>query len=123
MEEKERHIVVVGGGTAGSVLAARLSEDPDVSATLLEAGPDHEAYDAAVLEPIRATEGWTGEGEHLVPTSMATQLGVTSIIQGRLLGGTSAVNGLATLRGQPADYDAWADAGPARAWPPPRLSI
>jgi choline dehydrogenase len=111
MAEHKRNIIVVGGGTAGSVLAARLTEDPRLSVTLLEAGPDHDAYDAAVLEPIRAAEGWTGEGEHLVPTSMATQAGATSMIQGRLLGGTSAVNGLATLRGQPADYDAWADAG------------
>ncbi|MBW2397092.1 MAG: GMC family oxidoreductase N-terminal domain-containing protein [Deltaproteobacteria bacterium] len=111
METRKRHIIVVGGGTAGSVLAARLCEDSDISVTLLEAGPDHDAYDAGVLEPIRAADAWTGVGEHVLSQSMATETGSISMIQGRLLGGTSAVNGLATLRGQPADYDAWADAG------------
>lgn len=115
--EGQRHIVVVGGGTAGCVLAARLSESPHISVTLLEAGPDDDAYDDAMREPIRAAERWGGVGDHVIPTRMSTQKGRISMIQGRLLGGTSAVNGLATLRGQPGDYDAWARAGLAGwAW-------
>ncbi len=111
MEEQRRRIIVVGGGTAGSVLAARLSEDPHLSVTLLEAGPDHDAYDAAVLEPVRAAEVWAGVGQHLARTPMATETRPIAMMQGRLLGGTSAVNAMATLRGQPTDYDAWAKAG------------
>ena len=43
MSERKRNIVIVGGGTAGSVLVARLSEDPTICVTILEAGPDHDA--------------------------------------------------------------------------------
>jgi choline dehydrogenase len=110
MSDRPRRVVVVGGGTAGSVVAARLSEDRGFSVTLLEAGPDHEAYDSAVLDPIRAPDAWAGVPP-IAATPMATATGVIPMLQGRLLGGTSAVNGLATLRGLPRDYDAWAAAG------------
>ena len=108
---RKRDVIVVGGGTAGAVIAARLSEDRDVSVLLLEAGPDDETYGATELDPMRAAESWTGDPKHVISTAMATQAGSISMIQGRLLGGTSAVNGLATLRGQPFDYDAWAASG------------
>jgi len=110
MSNQTKEIIVVGGGTAGSVLAARLSEGQNYAVTLLEAGPDHEAYDDVALDPARATDVWGG-GRLVDMTLMHTETGVIPMVQGRILGGTSALNGLATLRGQPFDYDGWAAAG------------
>ncbi|WP_299323785.1 GMC family oxidoreductase N-terminal domain-containing protein [Parasphingopyxis sp.] len=109
-EQKGRHIVIVGGGTAGSVLAARLSEDDGLWVTLLEAGPDESAYDSSVFDPARAPDAWLGVCP-IARTLMHTDNNAIPILQGRMLGGTSAVNGLATLRGLPEDYDGWAASG------------
>lgn len=110
MTATERHVLVVGGGTAGSVIAARLTEDPATVVTVLEAGPDDSTYGDAILDPTQAGGNWSGVGP-MVGVPMA--FGAQSIpgLQGRILGGTSALNGLATLRGLPEDYDGWAAAG------------
>lgn len=108
----KNHVVVVGGGTSGSVLAARLSEDPDRSVLLLEAGPDQRSYPDTVRTPAR-------EYEAIISSTLGVQWGVqvgsasgpTLMYRGEVLGGTSAVNFMATVRGQPADYDRWAELG------------
>ena len=112
MTHRERHILIVGGGTAGSVLAARLSERPDFRVTLLEAGPDDDAYGPGVLDPAQAAAAWTTETTPKVTTAMHTgDGGAIAMFQGRILGGTSALNGMATIRGLPEDYDGWAARG------------
>ncbi|MEM8708319.1 MAG: GMC family oxidoreductase N-terminal domain-containing protein [Actinomycetota bacterium] len=111
----ERHVIVVGGGTAGSVLAARLSSRPEIEVTVLEAGPDDSTYGPDILEPAPAAAAWNGTAMRAVP--MANGAGAIEGLQGRMLGGTSARNGMATLRGLPEDYDAWAAAGlPGWGW-------
>jgi choline dehydrogenase-like flavoprotein len=95
-------VVVVGGGTAGCVLAARLSESADRSVCLVEAGPDYGPLEggrwpAEILDARALPTGhdWGPGGED------GRSLG------GRVLGGSSAVNACMVVTGSPADYDEW----------------
>lgn len=108
--------VVVGGGTAGSVLASRLSEDPNASILLIEAGNSHEKESFTRIplawpEILKSSIDWNyqtvnqplaGNREHDIP-------------RGKVLGGTSAINALLYQHCSPEDYDEWERLG-ATGW-------
>lgn len=106
--------VIVGGGSAGSTLAARLTEDPSVSVCLLEAGGngDHiliraPAGTVAILPGYGKISNWAYE---TVPQpGLNGRRGYQP--RGKALGGSSAINAMLYVRGHKTDYDGWADLG------------
>ncbi|MFZ1339450.1 MAG: GMC family oxidoreductase N-terminal domain-containing protein [Paracoccaceae bacterium] len=110
--------VIAGGGTAGCVLAARLSEDPKATVCLIEAGGEGRgllirapALVAAMVPGRPPLNNWA---LHTVPQpGLGGRRGFQP--RGRALGGSSAINAMLYVRGHPSDYDDWADAG-ADGW-------
>ncbi len=112
----EADIVIVGGGSAGCILAARLSEDPSCRVLLLEAGPpDRDIW--ITLPAGYAKLYGSGKYDWRYETEPEPNLANRRIHwpRGKVLGGSGSVNGLVFLRGAPTDYDRWAQAG-ARGW-------
>src|SRR5690606_18586650 len=104
--------LIVGGGTAGCVLAARLSEDPAHTVTVLEAGPvwlDHSAFPAALRDatrmPLDPGAAWLRR--YRTGLSPGGEAMPGELVRGRAIGGSSSVNGSYFGRARAADFAAW----------------
>ncbi|KAL7643762.1 UNVERIFIED_CONTAM: hypothetical protein RMT77_005768 [Armadillidium vulgare] len=110
----EYDFIIVGSGSAGAVVASRLSENSDFQVLLLEAGGDETGITdtpALFAKFMRTEQDWNYTTESSSKYCLGNMEGECPYARGRILGGSSSVNGMLYVRGNKRDYDEWADAG------------
>ena len=116
MDDSVHDYVIVRAGSAGCVLAARLTEDLATRVLLLEAGPPDDAAEIAV--PAATPTLWQGPFSWDDATVRQPHAGGRRVAwpRGRTLGGSSSINGMVYIRGNRLDYDTWADTYGCTGW-------
>ena len=113
---EEFDVVVVGAGSAGCALAARLSEDPSLRVLLLEAGGSDDVLEVQV--PAALSKVWRTRRDWNYTTEPQPALGGRRLFwpRGKLLGGSSSINAMIYVRGGSCDYDEWAELTGDPSW-------
>ncbi|KAF8837461.1 alcohol oxidase [Paxillus ammoniavirescens] len=108
--------IIVGGGAAGCVLASRLSEDPNVSVLLVEAGGSHEKETSSRI-PVAYAQLLKSERDWCYVTEPQSALNGRQIdyARGKMLGGSASINALVYHHCSPSDFDEWESKG-AKGW-------
>ncbi|MEP6658995.1 MAG: GMC oxidoreductase [Acidimicrobiales bacterium] len=111
--------VIVGAGSAGAVVAARLAQDETSSVLVLEAGPDHTSAAAPAAIGGRNFYAALAEPARTWPDLVARRTSAAEPVpyaRGRGVGGSSSVNAMLALEGEPGDYDTWRDRFGCQGW-------
>jgi len=108
--------VIVGAGTAGCVLAARLTEDPRVYVLLVEAGPARIPLEAKI--PAAFSRLYRSDVDWGISTVPQPELDARELVYplGRMLGGSASLNAMMVVRGNRIDYEEWGNVAPGWAW-------
>ena len=115
MEKDIYDFIIVGAGSAGSVLASRLTEKSKWRVLLLEAGAASHPYSRFPISFGLLIDHPTANWRYSSQPEEGTANRRIPVPRGRLLGGSSSINGLVFVRGQPLDYDTWGQLG-NRGW-------